>query len=437
MQTQGATGNYCALSYCWGPVDKQPIRTLGENIRDHYSGIPIAALPQTFRDAITLTKALGIDYLWIDSLCIQQDDDDDWKREAASMGALYQQATLVIAASGSKDPTGGLFICERSPKIALQLSYPNDGNEGSGAFNLAARKSPMQPLSMYRDPLQERAWALQESYLARRIAQFSLRGAGWRCKSNQCDESGSHDNLGLYEHLSWFNLLQHYSWKKLTRQSDRLVALQGIVNEEGKRKNDIFLSEGVWEKEIPQHLQWHRTSDLAPGDSALPSWSWASTEGCKKWPTRDDDLTSYSCVVIQRTQPGHLTVSGDLVQGNVEWSVMNVCCASRCELFLLRKWGAQVLGFVLGLVLGVAQAHLLQNNDGILGMAILDWNEETCIPTEHSTLEFCVLSKTTFSGMDETSGTSDFPTTGDPSSCYLDVSIPPAREQQVNRHSLT
>jgi hypothetical protein len=45
--------------------------------------------PITFRDAFDLSNRLGISYLWIDSLCIIQDDDEDWQRESSSMGLVY------------------------------------------------------------------------------------------------------------------------------------------------------------------------------------------------------------------------------------------------------------------------------------------------------------------------------------------------------------
>lgn len=428
VQTFGATGTYCALSHCWGPADKLPIRTLKGNIQDHYSDIPLTALPRTFREAAILTQKLGIDYLWIDSLCIQQDDADDWRREAASMGLLYQQATLVIAAAGSEDPTGGLFICERSPKIALQLPYAREGNSNGGTFNLAIRSPSMRPFCVYPSPLQDRAWALQESYLAQRIVLFAGRGVDWRCMTCECDESGSSDDLGLYEHLNWFVLLRVYSEKKLTRPSDRLAALQGIVNEESKRRDDIFLSEGVWEKEIPQHLLWYQTSLLAPGDPALPSWSWAATEGSKYWicdPTWDYELQyDYSCVVIQRSQPAHLSVSGDLIQAEVGWLEMNICCASRCRRHLEDR---------SGVLLDFAQAHLLQTDQGIIGMATLDHNEESSISTDHSTLKLCILSKVVNEGCNlkpsKVAKTSETSMPGYTGPCCLDVSLPPANKR--------
>lgn len=417
VETYGATAAYCALSHCWGPIDRQPIRTLKGNIKDHCLGIPLTALPRTFREAVILTQSLGIDYLWIDSLCIQQDDDDDWRREAASMGPLYQQATLVIAAAGSEDPTGGLFICERSPKIALQLPYGT-----KGVFNLAFRTpSPsMRPFTNdYRGPLPERAWALQEFYLAQRMVLFVEHGVIWRCTSCECDESGADDDLGLYEHLGWFVLLKIYTRKKLTRQSDRMVALQGIVDEERKSRDDIFLSEGMWEKEIPQHLLWYRTSVLAPGDPALPSWSWGATEGSKKWicdPTWDYNAQyDYSCVAIRRLQPGRLSVSGDLVQAGAEWAEINLWQYIRGKIGFMHTSS-------LGPLLDFAQTHFLQSAEGIIGFATLDQNEVPASLIDHSTMEFCILSKMTTPDVAETS---DIATAGGSGLFRLNVSFVP------------
>lgn len=431
VQTHGETGAYCALSHCWGPVDRQPIRTLKRNIQDHYSGIRLTALPRTFRDAVILTENLGIDYLWIDSLCIQQDDEEDWRHEAAFMGPLYQQATLVIAAAGSEDPTGGLFICGRSPRVSLQLPYTS-----KGAFNLAIRSPSMRPLTDdYPRPLQERAWALQEFYLAQRIVLFIEHGVNWRCSSCECDESGADDDLGLYEHLGWFVLLKHYSRKRLTRPSDRMVALQGIVNEESKRRDDTFLSEGMWEKEIPQHLLWYRTSVLAPGDPALPSWSWGATEGSKKWicdPTWDrEPQYDYSCVEIRRFQPAHLSVTGDLVRAVLVWTEINVWLCVRGENDLVHS---------LGILLDFPQTHLLQSDEGILGFATLDQNEETSSSTDHNTLEFCILSKAVNEGYtletSESSKTSNTPIPGCSVVHCLEVSLEAAKSILEN-HVLT
>lgn len=98
-ETNGVTGDYIALSHCWG--GGQPLKTTKENISSMKTGIPWAKLPNTFQDAITVTRRLGLRYLWIDSLCIVQDDAQDWEREAANMAVIFESAYLTIAATAA------------------------------------------------------------------------------------------------------------------------------------------------------------------------------------------------------------------------------------------------------------------------------------------------------------------------------------------------
>jgi hypothetical protein len=77
-ETHEETGKYVCLSHCWG--NAQLVKTLTNNIEGMKRGIALASLPKTFQDAVLMTRRLGIRYLWIDSLCIIQDDGDDWDR---------------------------------------------------------------------------------------------------------------------------------------------------------------------------------------------------------------------------------------------------------------------------------------------------------------------------------------------------------------------
>ena len=71
--------------------------------------IPWAQLPATFQDAIVVASELGLEYIWIDSLCIIQDDDDNWEDQASKMATVYAGSFLTIAATGSPDGNGGCF----------------------------------------------------------------------------------------------------------------------------------------------------------------------------------------------------------------------------------------------------------------------------------------------------------------------------------------
>ena len=101
------TTRFAALSHCWGMT--QYLITKKASLDEHKRGIPFIRLAKTFQDAITTCRFLGIYYLWIDTLCIIQDDRNDWKEESQKMGHLYQYAYLVISADAAKDSSVGCF----------------------------------------------------------------------------------------------------------------------------------------------------------------------------------------------------------------------------------------------------------------------------------------------------------------------------------------
>jgi hypothetical protein len=104
---QGEDVDYVTLSHCWGA--KQIITTTQETPRSRLAAIPWKDLSRTFQDAIIITNNLGYRYIWIDSLCIIQNDHQDWELESKNMASIYQNSILTIAASKSKDGDGGCF----------------------------------------------------------------------------------------------------------------------------------------------------------------------------------------------------------------------------------------------------------------------------------------------------------------------------------------
>jgi hypothetical protein len=119
FETQGIEGTYMTLSHCWG--SSALITTTNNTYKERISGIQLAELPQTFKDAVSLTRILGIRYLWIDSLCIKQDDNDDWESEASKMASVYSHSYLNVAATSSPGGDGGCFK-ERQVLIAQDPS---------------------------------------------------------------------------------------------------------------------------------------------------------------------------------------------------------------------------------------------------------------------------------------------------------------------------
>ena len=109
VEVSAEVQNYTCLSHCWGT--RPLIRTLKSNV-DQFKkdGIPWDSIPKTFQDAISVTGSLGVSYIWIDSLCIVQDDAEEWNIESANMADIYMGACLTIGATGAVDSSGGLFF---------------------------------------------------------------------------------------------------------------------------------------------------------------------------------------------------------------------------------------------------------------------------------------------------------------------------------------
>lgn len=116
---------YVAPSYCWGEQGSEDFVLKQSTLKRKMETIPLSSLPQTLRDAITITKWLGFCYLWIDALCILQDSKEDWEKEAAVMGKVYFNAVVTIAASAASDSSQGFllpreqFECRSPPPACL------------------------------------------------------------------------------------------------------------------------------------------------------------------------------------------------------------------------------------------------------------------------------------------------------------------------------
>ncbi|KAJ8456691.1 hypothetical protein ONZ51_g11976 [Trametes cubensis] len=121
---------YIALSYVWG--EAQPHRTTTDNLPSYMKSLDIALLPQTVRDAIRITHTLGVQYLWIDSLCIIQDSREDKHRELTKMRDVYLHAWLTIDAGNANRVSQG-FLHDGQPlsESGIPLLCPPRADGGS------------------------------------------------------------------------------------------------------------------------------------------------------------------------------------------------------------------------------------------------------------------------------------------------------------------
>jgi hypothetical protein len=128
-----STPPYATLSYCSGNLGF--IKTSQTNLREFLVKIPYHRLPQTFKDAIRVAQALKIDYIWIDSLCIIQDSDIDWRRESSRMSEVYGNSYINIAASSATDPDQGCFLKPHGMLDALSAEVTISGQKYACDFH--------------------------------------------------------------------------------------------------------------------------------------------------------------------------------------------------------------------------------------------------------------------------------------------------------------
>lgn len=284
VESSGSRAPYNSLSYCWGQQKKKWLQTTRANLKQNMNSMSIRTLPKTYRDAITVTRNLGVRYLWIDALCIIQDDSKDWSQECQKMGQYYESARLVIAASGAKDPSEGCFLQPSFlPKVVLPL-YQDGVAVSSFTVELSADSEDDDPCN---SPLHERAWATQEWWLARRTVHFLRAGLVWACNAYGNDEvpfavsdNGCSRDLEMYR--DWDIIVNNYTMRSLSHQSDKLAALQGLANSLQQTNQDKYVM-GLWARDLPRSLLWltgiYNYTERIEELTRFPSWTWASVHG--------------------------------------------------------------------------------------------------------------------------------------------------------------
>jgi hypothetical protein len=169
---EAETLRYLALSYTWGnKAIHRRYFTTAETFEQHCKAIPEESLPNLFVDALTITRDLGIKYLWIDALCIIQGEGGDWEMEAERMHATFSGAYCVLAASRCTG-TNDRFLAERPQHVSATIQ--NRGlvfSEDIDDFQL----------DVIEGHLNQRGWVLQERALARRTIYFAEKQTYWEC----------------------------------------------------------------------------------------------------------------------------------------------------------------------------------------------------------------------------------------------------------------
>ena len=302
---------YVALSHCWG---KHPVlQTTMANIQDNGKAISFQSLPRNFQDAVVICRGIGIRYLWIDSLCIIQDDKSDWETQSSHMETIYNNAYLVLAASQAANSMDGFLdrkekTFPETPQLDSKnsLKIANLGNLNGTVSHIYCRKqnsgSSQQHLHKIEEaPLNRRGWVLQENILARRLVHFTNSEILWECiECLKCEcmeidggdlEESIQTTAGMVRnaqltrargytvtsdlHRRWLHLIGRYKGLALTHDSDRLPALSGLARLWQSRGAGEYLA-GIWKSHILESLLWvkeHQVSCKRLNGYMAPSWS--------------------------------------------------------------------------------------------------------------------------------------------------------------------
>ncbi|KAK4205416.1 hypothetical protein QBC40DRAFT_336097 [Triangularia verruculosa] len=370
----GSTGKWLALSHQWGSPPH--FCTTPDNLASHLSSIPFpSGLPATFRDAVTVTRALGVQYLWIDSLCIIQGPSGDFKSEAKKMEQVYSGAYCVLAVSREEGGHSAGFLQPRKrERNHVTLSKPGDEDGKQGVFSFC---EPIDDFNgdVLQGPLNQRGWVLQEHALARRTIFYTEKQTYWECGEGVMCESmmrmrntfaaflGDPNFPQLLSHVPqgekivrYQNLYASYSHLSLTSSFDRPLAIDGLqdrilsalgakggfgVFDEGTNKKGLLRRSLLWVRSKKTNRLTKIKFGVEQAISFVPSWSWMAYEGGIGYITVPfgevdwEDLTSPWSGSVQKTSPrsgergavGQAVITADAFDydtikvGNEEWRV--------------------------------------------------------------------------------------------------------------------
>lgn len=311
-------GAYACLSYCWGDnANTQAGQTTHDNLASQLQGIPMNMLPNTVADTIWLCYKLGIRFLWVDRLCILQDDLNDWSKEASRMCEVYSRSALTISVP----------ICQESSESFLakrRLGFRDDNFAATtymdkdltkiGVFFFTTLPCNLdgpwflernwftisRVLSEEPSRWLQRCWTFQEWILPPRVLHIDsitlwdcLDGYGNEVFRRQMKEpvlSRNPEEFG--KTMSWRSVVTQYSSRRTTHEKDKLPALAGLAVRYAEATGHNYLA-GLWREDLPFSLLWSRVTSSErsgstwPKRKPLPSWSWVSSDGVVHYRNRE------------------------------------------------------------------------------------------------------------------------------------------------------
>ena len=324
---------YIALSYVWGPQSSQYGATRAEFPFMRSEGSLSCpriweCLPGTIRRAMQFASLLEVDLLWVDRLCIVQDDPVHIGSQINSMANVYSHAYFTLCAADGSDAESGLRGIPNSskPRNLPQEIFTFHGNQMTSKMLL--------PLDDEYAVYDQRAWTLQETVLSRRILAFRNNGLHWRCHEMSCAEQERYQAqfskfdpmVRQFENqwpsvVRWAELVFKYQQRKITYEHDVLRAFSGITEAmSGYMPGgfhfglpELFFDMALlWVPDV--HLTRREGAAIENEGFTFPSWSWAGWRGRLRGNFRHYEDTYRRPPSARRTSPR----IGDIIP-SVKW----------------------------------------------------------------------------------------------------------------------
>lgn len=296
VRTAHGQGRYICLSHCWG--GRETLKTTRANLASHMRSLPSYEIPKSFREAMDICRWLGVQYIWIDSLCIVQDDQNDWERESKAMCNIYENSYLTLAATSARNSEDGLFNNKNAAAVEVE------GWSAEGVpYSLLAQQCLGHP-EIYtgisdiieRWPLLSRAWVFQERLMSPRVLHFTNQELWWECRAETWCECGGIKSIGKDKYQKaimlqtgksliqiWHDAIERYSELNMTMEADKLPALSGLASQMATRRSCHFLA-GLWEDSLVIDMLWLGYGGTTNSTWRAPSWSWAAIQGLVRFP---------------------------------------------------------------------------------------------------------------------------------------------------------
>ncbi|RYP75208.1 hypothetical protein DL771_002533 [Monosporascus sp. 5C6A] len=316
---------YIALSYVWGGPQELKLERRNKHDMAKPGALDVKTLPQTIKDSILLTKSLGFRHLWIDALCIIQDDSEDKGIQIAAMSQIYGFAFLTIMAASAPSVKGGLPGLRPGSRSLRQeelVVIPATENSANGGMHPGlSLMTTLQPLAnpsehyLERTPWNARGWTMQERVLSRRVLVFMPEQVYWVCReATFCEESYFENDLLRFNRFhegateltlrrpfrnfyepdndqirfwkTYQNLVASYTRRSFTYQGDVFDGFLAILQGLSAVSGDEFVW-GLPRSHFEQGLLWTsftgvlRRKELSTlpmtsmrDNVPFPSWSW-------------------------------------------------------------------------------------------------------------------------------------------------------------------